>query len=133
MKDFNQIVEWICREDSRYQAGVYHFVRGGLDYTLNQLAEQGKADGPRHVHGQELLEGLRSYALEQFGPLAYTLLADWGVTRCEDFGEIVFNLVECGALGKTEDDSRDDFAGGYDFTEAFLAPFIPKRALLKRL
>lgn len=121
MKDFNQIVEWVCREDARYQHGAYHFVREGLDFTLQRMAESGQE--PRHISGQELLDGLRAYALEQYGPLAYILLQDWGVRRCEDFGEIVFNLVDCGALGKTEEDSREDFTGGYDFEAAFVQPF----------
>jgi uncharacterized repeat protein (TIGR04138 family) len=33
--------------------------------------------------------------------------------------EIVFNMVDHGLLSKTEQDSRDDFKGGYDFYEAF--------------
>lgn len=128
MKDFNQIVEWVCREDSRYRPGAYHFVREGLDFTMQKLATE--QEQPRHIKGQELLEGLRAFALEQFGPLAHVLLQDWGVRRCEDFGEIVFNLVDCGALGKTEEDSRDDFVGGYDFEAAFLQPFVPEHRCL---
>lgn len=124
MKDFNQIVEWLCREDPRYKAGAYHCVRQGLDYCMQQLTDSGEQ--PRHIKGQELLDGLRLYVLEQFGSLSYILLQEWGVRRCEDFGEIVFNLVDCGALGKTEDDSREDFVGGYDFEAAFVQPFVPQ-------
>lgn len=131
MKDFNQIVEWICRDDSRYEPGAYQFVREGLDFAMQQIAARGEAS--RHIRGQELLEGLREYALEQFGPLAYVLLQDWGLSRCEDFGEIVFNLVDCGSLGKTDEDSRDDFVGGYCFEEAFLRPFEPKGCPAGRL
>jgi uncharacterized repeat protein (TIGR04138 family) len=77
------------------------------------------------VRGQELLDGLRQFALDQFGPLAKTVLNYWGVQRGEDFGEIVFNLVEVGILGKTDEDSRADFKGGYDFDVAFVKPFQP--------
>lgn len=97
---------------------------------MQRLAEASPDAEPRHIKGQELLEGLRDYALDRYGPLAWVLLQDWGVRRCEDFGEIVFNLVDCGALGKTEDDSREDFAGGYDFETAFVAPFVPQAAPL---
>jgi len=79
----------------------------------------------RHVSGQELLEGLRRFALDQFGPMAKTVFDHWGVRRCEDFGEIVFNMVEKGILGKTDQDSREDFRGGFDFEEAFVKPFQP--------
>jgi uncharacterized repeat protein (TIGR04138 family) len=80
---------------------------------------------PRHVSGQELLAGIREFALAEFGPMAKTVLNSWGITRTEDFGEIVFNMVEIGLLGRTDKDSREDFANGYDFEEAFRKPFLP--------
>ena len=86
----------------------------------------------RHVTGQELLEGVREYALEQFGPMAHTVLTSWGLERCEDFGEIVFNLIEYGVFSKNEDDTKEDFTAIYDFEEAFLKPFQPDRRRLKR-
>jgi uncharacterized repeat protein (TIGR04138 family) len=79
----------------------------------------------RHVSGQELLGGIRDYALAQFGPMTQMVFEEWGIKRCEDFGEIVFNMVEIGLLGKTEKDSREDFANGYDFDDAFRKPFRP--------
>jgi uncharacterized repeat protein (TIGR04138 family) len=53
------------------------------------------------------------------------------VKICEDFGEIVFNMVESGMLAKTEKDSREDFRGGYDFYEALRRPFNPAPASVK--
>jgi uncharacterized repeat protein (TIGR04138 family) len=72
---------------------------------------------------------MRRYALEQFGPMALTVLHRWGITCTGDFGEIVFSMVEAGALGKTDEDRREDFDGGYDFYEAFAKPFLPKSVL----
>ena len=63
--------------------------------------------------------------------MAITVLDEWGITRCEDFGELVFNMVEQSLLGKTDDDTRDDFKAGYDFTEAFRKPYLPKKAIAK--
>jgi uncharacterized repeat protein (TIGR04138 family) len=83
------------------------------------------------VTGRELLSGIRTYALAQFGPMAMTVLDEWGVTRCEDFGEIVFNMVDAGLLSKTDSDSREDFQGGYSFDEAFRNPFLPQGKLPK--
>ena len=77
----------------------------------------------RHVSGKELAEGIRDYALQEFGPLALTVLRTWGIQRTEDFGELVFHLVEAGKLGKTEKDTRADFAHVYDFDEVFARPF----------
>jgi len=125
---FIEAIEEIVQRDPRFHRDAYFFVREALDYTVKMLHKN--PHGPpahRHVTGQELLEGLRRYALEQFGPMSKMVLEEWGIKQCEDFGEIVFNMVEKGILGKTERDSRDDFKGGYDFDEAFVRPFQPQR------
>ena len=109
----------ILERDGRYLAAAYLFVRAGLDHTVRQL------DKPRHVSGQELLEGMRDFALQEYGPVAKRVLSEWGINECVDFGNIVFNLVNEGLLGKTDEDSIEDFMGGYDFTEAFVHPFRP--------
>ena len=69
---------------------------------------------------------MRDYALSEFGPVTKRVLSEWGITECVDFGNIVFNLVNEGLLGKTDEDSIEDFMGGYDFNEAFIQPFTPK-------
>jgi len=123
--DYNEVLEIILAKDSRYPREAYQFVREGLDYTQHKMARMSGAKEPRHVTGRELTDGMRQYALETYGPMAGLLLDEWGIRSTEDFGEIVFNLVENNLLAKTENDSRDDFAGGYDFEEAFTAPFQP--------
>ena len=125
--DFPRIVALIVKEDARYDRKAYDFVRHGLDHTVKEIR---KKDGPktgksRHVSGPELLDGLRVYALEQYGPLTKTVLNSWGVKRCQDFGEIVFNLIEYNAFSKTDSDRREDFAGLYDFDDVFVKPFLP--------
>lgn len=122
--NFTDAVDEIVRTDGRYNRETYYFVREGLDYTVKLLKHEQRR-GPRHVSGQELLHGLRRYALDQFGPMAKTVLDHWGVRRCEDFGAIVFRLVDKGVLGKTDQDRPEDFSGGYDFDEAFVKPFQP--------
>jgi uncharacterized repeat protein (TIGR04138 family) len=121
---FSQALEQILKEDRRYDEQAYYFVREALDFTIKLLEKPPKGQG-RHVSGPELLEGIRQYALQEYGPMAITVLAKWGVRCCADFGVIVFNLVNKGILGKTDQDKLEDFAGGYDFTEAFLQPFRP--------
>jgi len=124
--NFSESIDEILKADSRYDRDSYYFVREGLDFTLKMLKKNSQSQpAQRHVSGQELLEGLRRYVIEQFGPMAKTVLAYWGIHRCDDFGEVVFNMVEKGILGKTEQDSRADFKGGYDFDEAFVKPYQP--------
>ena len=95
--------------------------------TVKEM-KAGKRDLPeeeKHVTPQELLTGIRTHALEEFGPMAMTVLEEWGVRSCRDFGEIVFNMVNIGLLKKTERDQITDFDQGYDFAEAFRKPFLP--------
>jgi len=126
--NFDEILDQIVQKDTRYHRDAYLFVREALDHTqklVTKAVRDGGKQPVRHVSGQELLEGIRAFALEQFGPMSLTLLQEWGVRRCEDFGEIVFNLVESHLLAKTKNDTREDFKGGYDFEEAFRKPFQP--------
>lgn len=124
--NFDEVLQRITHQDPRYHREAYLLVREALDHTQKRLSASGKAEA-RHVTGQELLGGIRDYALAQYGPMAKTLLNEWGIGSCQDFGEIVFNMVEQGLLSKTETDSRDDFKHGFDFEEAFLQPFRPRR------
>jgi len=125
--EFPRIVAQICKEDARFDRKAYDFVRLGLDHTVKEIRRKdGTRTGrARHVSGPELLDGLRAYALEQYGPLSKTVLNSWGVHTCKDFGEIVFNLIEYNAFSKTESDKREDFADLYDFDEVFVKPFQP--------
>jgi uncharacterized repeat protein (TIGR04138 family) len=126
---FDDGLEQIVAKDPRYPRDAYLFIRESLDHTQKRIVRSSRGQ-LRHVSGQELLDGIREYALSEFGPMTTTVFEEWGVRSCQDFGEIVFNMVESGLLAKTDTDSRDDFAGGYDFQEAFRKPFLPdsKRA-----
>jgi len=126
--NFDESVELILGSDTRYHRDAYGFMREALDFTQKLVGKenQGKI---RHVTGGELLDGMRQYALQQFGPMTTTVFEEWGIRNCQDFGEIVFNMVENGLLAKTEKDSREDFQNGYDFTDAFRKPFWPANRL----
>jgi uncharacterized repeat protein (TIGR04138 family) len=126
-QSYDEVLNTILAVDSRFHRDAYHFVREGLDYTQQSISKQEEGT-VRHISGQELLGGMRAHALEQYGPMALMVLNEWGLTRGEDFGEIVFNMVEHELLAKTEDDTRTDFAGGYTFAEAFRQPFLPPAA-----
>ena len=126
--DFSEITTLICKEDPRFDRKAYDFVRAGLDHAVKELRKKdvARAERSRHVSGPELLDGLRVYALDQFGPLTKTVLNSWGVRRCSDFGDIVFNLIEYNIFSKTENDRREDFSDIYDFDDAFVKPFQPR-------
>jgi len=126
--NFDEAVDQILSKDNLFHRDAYFFMREALDFTQKLIGKenQGKV---RHVTGQELLDGLRQYALQQFGPMAITVFEEWGIHQSKDFGNIVFNMVEIGLLAKTDKDNRDDFQNGYDFTSAFCKPFWPESRL----
>jgi uncharacterized repeat protein (TIGR04138 family) len=103
----------ILRRDPRYPRAAYDFVRDALHRTVERLGEQ------RHVTAKELLEGIREEATAGFGPLARTVFETWNVRSTADFGRIVFNLVDAGEMGKTEEDDLKDFNEVYDFRDVF--------------
>jgi len=128
--NFDEAIDRIAQSDSRYHRDAYFFLREALDHTQKRAARARKSSKDafaRHVSGAELLDGIRDYAVGQFGPMTVTVLNEWGIQRCEDFGELVFNMVDHRILGKTDTDSREDFKGGYSFEEAFVKPFQPAR------
>jgi len=57
--------------------------------------------------------------LMKFGFMTKKVFELWGITNSGDFGEIVFNLVESGLMGRTESDSIEDFKDLYDFQTEF--------------
>jgi uncharacterized repeat protein (TIGR04138 family) len=103
---------------SNHAMDAYQFVRAGLDRALKKRFRSSQTV-PVHISGAELLEVLRELAVERFGKQAKTTLNGWGIFKCEDFGEIVFSMVEAGLMTKTDKDTKADFQGGYDFDVAF--------------
>ena len=100
-----------------YKPEAYGFVLEALDYTAGKLKEK------RHVSGRELAEGIRDYALKQYGPMVKTVFDHWGVKNTLDFGKIVFDLVSVGLLKKRDEDMLDDFKDVYDFKKTFERKF----------
>ena len=120
----------IIRRDPRYALEAYEFLFEALDYTHQALGRPsadpaaGEEPGPEHhVTGQELVEGIRTLALRELGRMARTVFRLWGVNRTDDFGEIVFNLIEANLMSKTNRDSREDFRGVYDLDQALVHDF----------
>ena len=105
----------ILAKDDRYDRRAYDFVLESICIASE--------DAKGHVSGQELLNYFRDLALDAYGPLAYTVLNDWGVHCCEDVGAIVFNLYHAKLIGKTDSDKPEDFVGGFNFKREFLDPY----------
>ena len=116
----------VAREDGRYRIQAYQFLFDALDATVRAAGKASSGTNEKHVSGVELLDGMRQYASQMFGPLAAQVWRSWGVRSTEDWGRIVFRLVESGLLRRQDSDSIDDFAGGYDFEEVFVRAYEPR-------
>ena len=124
---YQEAIAEILEQDDRFHADAYEFVRAGLDFTIKEMDKPTEGPG-RHISGGELMEGIRRFALQEYGPMTLQVLNHWGVRKSEDVGSIVFNLVETNILGKTEEDTIEDFTDVYDFADAFQKPFLPDPA-----
>ena len=120
----------LVRRDPRFAYEAYEFVFAALTHTQKML-DRKPADGPavegtgaaHHVSGRELLLGVRELALREFGLMARTVFHLWGINRTDDFGAIVFNLVEANLMSKTDNDQLNDFHGVYDLDQALVHDF----------
>ena len=99
----------IIAKDSRYDARAYALL---MDVVRR-----------RQEDNFDLLDEFRETVLDQYGPLSYTVLTEWGVTCTEDVGEMMFNLAEAHRVEREEGDTSESFASRYDFKEEFLGPY----------
>src|SRR5438045_8597478 len=123
---FAEALESIVANNPRYHRDGYIFLRDALDFTTKQQKKI-KGVSVRHVTGPELLDGVRQYALKEFGPMVITVFDSWGIQSCEDIGHMVFNLIGVGVFGNSEEDSIKDFKIVCDFKEEFVRPFAPTK------
>ena len=105
----------IRRRDGRYNERAYVFVLAALEFAQTKLPAR------RHLSGVELAWACRDFALEQFGMLANSVLTHWGINTTEDFGQIVFMLIDVGLLARQPSDRLEDFERVYEFAEVFKA------------
>lgn len=141
MSEFPHPIYKVLHDDDRYSVEAYQFVREALSYAQDVLglglgdAQEGDlSQAERHLTGQQLCEASRLYALDQFGLMAKTVLAAWGIKSTDDLGEIVYNLIKVDLMKKSENDRREDFDGVFDFesglTEAFQFTSVDELELL---
>lgn len=129
--NFDGAVRRIVSKDKRFEADAYHFLREALDHTVIKLRED-EIEEHRHVTGPELLEGLVDHAVREFGSMAATVLDSWGLRSGEDIGMMVFQLIDVGAFGRSEEDSPADFVGVMNLREELTAPFRPSREVIRK-
>ena len=121
---FHETLEKVLAHDPRFGREAYMFLREALEFAQKRRRKS-RAPASTHVSAVELLDGFRGYALEQFGPMTMTVLDYWGIRSTDDVGRMVFNLIEGGLFGRSDDDRIEDFENVFSFVEAFVEPFRP--------
>ena len=106
-----------------YHSNAYQFVFAALRHAQEKLGRDRSDHNTGHVSARELLLGIRELAPQHFGLMTVSVFADWGVHGTEDFGKIVFELIEAGEMRKTDDDRLEDFVDVYDFHKAFVEDY----------
>lgn len=114
--------------EPEFSPAAFEFVQRGLAYTVTHVHPnyQSLDQDSRHVSGQQLAIGLKTYAIKCYGYLAQAVLAHWGVHTTRDFGRIVYAMIDLGIMHKTPADSLDDFNDVFDFTDVFSPPPRPE-------
>ncbi len=113
-------LEQVVSECGRYPIEAFEFVRMGLNHTVQRVhGDSTKADESHHVSGQQLCRGLRDFALARYGVMTHAVLNHWHIYRTQDFGRIVFAMVDNKLMQKTDEDNIRDFDDVFDFRSAF--------------
>ncbi len=113
----------LCQAGKRYPPQAFEFIRQGLSHAVSQVHGQidpaSELDESAHITGPQLCMGLRDYAIQRYGSLARMVLTTWGVQSTDDFGCLVFAMIDAGLLRKSDQDQIEHFHSVFDFAEAF--------------
>ena len=122
------IIRKICEEDDTFPPMAYCFVRDSVHKALDNIAKTKREivfdnDEPPDIKGADLCRFFRDTLITRFGPCAIDVLDTWNIKQTSDFGKIVYKLISVEILGKSENDSIEDFDDVFDFTEEFVMPY----------
>lgn len=109
-----------------------HDLAAGSPYPVEAYAFVARAmptrtpgDAAQHISAAQLCWRIRALAYEAFGPDARRRLEDWSIRSCDDFGEIVYRMIDAGLMAKADQDLREDFHDVFSFDDAFEGPATP--------
>jgi uncharacterized repeat protein (TIGR04138 family) len=115
----------LTRADPRYSYEAYEFVCDAVGFTQDRLGRMDVEAGEdeNHVSGEELLRGACAMAVRDFGLMAGVVFKRWGILTTDDFGAMVFKLIEAGRLSRSDEDDPDDFHEVFDLDKALTEGF----------
>ncbi|MGJ8676263.1 MAG: Minf_1886 family protein [Akkermansiaceae bacterium] len=121
-------IQSIISKNTRYDVAAYYFLKDALDFTVKKAAEDNNGEH-RHVSAKELAEGFSDYAVDNFGPMASTMMSEWGIHQTLDIGNMVFLLIEEGVFGKQESDTLEEFDQVFQLMDVLDSPYAPSKAV----
>ncbi len=133
----------LLETDKRYKLAAYEFILAAVKFAHDILelgdpiSQVNQTDGDnvcvdddeppgdvdRDISAADICKAAKIYAVEQFGLLAKPTLNNWGIHSTADIGQIIFNLVKCGALLQSKRDNINDFDNVFNFDDAFEKQF----------
>lgn len=115
----------LTRADSRYAYEAYEFVCEAVGFTQDRLGrvDPEAAEDENHVSGGELLRGACAMAIRDYGMMAPVVFRRWGIHTTDDFGTLVFKLIEAGRLSRSDNDDPEDFRDVFDLQRALADGF----------
>ena len=118
----------ICEEDDTFPPMAYCFVRDSVHKALDNIVKAKREIGFDNgevpdIKGADLCRFFRDTLISRFGPCAIDVLDTWNIKQTSDFGKIIYKLISVEILGKSENDSIEDFDDVFDFTEEFVMPY----------
>jgi len=114
--EYHPLAYQFVRECVRHTVEMVHGLREREERETTSLATP---DPTRHVSAQQLCYGLKDLAIDRYGGMSHTVLRHWGIRTTRDVGNIVFAMLAVGILGRSENDSLEQFEGVFDFGEEF--------------
>ena len=128
MSEILEKINQIIAEDPRYNANAYYFLLKCLNYSFDKFKkvfiDSEKAEKSKHISGEQLLQGIGEIALLDFGYMTQAVFNCWGITKTQDWGEIVYNMILRNLLSESDTDCKVDFKDVYDFVDAFDKAFF---------
>ena len=94
--EWSKALDLILARESRYDAEAYEFVVEAMDTAFAEWNT--KEPTNTKMPSKQLVVALRRLASERFGKCAAATFNLWGVTRWQDFGEIVFRMRDAKML-----------------------------------
>ena len=117
------------RTRQNFHPQAYSFLSEALKTAqdiLGNPVEVAHADETHHISGPELLEGVRVLGLRRYGPMASVVFGYWGLHSTDDFGRMVFEMIDRGEMRKSERDQLSDFHAVYTCFPKTILLMLPR-------